>query len=138
MKTRRRFLLDGVLAAATLAATSAMAQEKKDGKAPAKAEKSEKGKSTVKVHFDNAKVRVFERTYKPGDTNDEVPSSSYRVNRTMKGGTLERIYADGKKEKTELKEGTVRFLEPSKGDSGKYTTKNVGTTEIVSYVVVLK
>jgi hypothetical protein len=79
---------------------------------------------------------VFERTYKPGDSNEEVPTSSYRVNRTLKGGTLERTYPDGKKEKFEVKTGMVRYLEPSKG--GKYTVKNIGNTEIVNYVVLLK
>jgi hypothetical protein len=139
MKTRRRFVLDGVLAAAALAVTPAMAQDKKDAKAPAKAaEKSEKGKSTVKVHVDNDKVRVTERTYKPGDTNEEAPTSFYRVNRTLKGGTLERTYADGKKEKLELKDGQVRFIEPGKGAASKYTVKNIGTTEVVSFVVQLK
>ena len=116
----------------------AMAQDKaKDAKA-APAAKSEKGKSTAKVLLDNDKVRVIERTYKPGDTNEEAPTSSYRVNHTLKGGTLERTYADGKKEKIELKTGMVRYLEPAKGPGGKYTTKNIGNTEIVSFVVVLK
>ena len=122
---------------AGLAASPALAQDKaKDAKA-APAAKAEKGKSTVKVLFDNEKVRVFERTYKPGDTNEEVPSGNYRVNRTIKGGTLERTYSDGKKEKVEVKDGMVRFLEPSKGGA-KYTVKNIGKTEIVNYVVVLK
>ena len=87
--------------------------------------------------MDNDKVRVIERTYRPGDTNDEVPSSSYRVNHTLKGGTLERTYADGRKEKIELKPGMVRYLEPSKGSAG-YTVKNIGNTDVVSFVVILK
>jgi hypothetical protein len=124
------FMLAGV------AANPAVAQDKsKDAKA---APAAKAGKSTMKVLIDNDKVRVFERRYKPGDTNDEVPSGSYRVNRTIQGGTLERTYADGKKEKTELKTGTVRYLEPAKGAGGKYTVKNVGNTEVVSFVIVLK
>jgi len=126
------FMLAGV------AASPAFAQDKsKDAKA-APAAKAEKGKSTMKVLLDNDKVRVFERTYKPGDVNEEVPSSTFRVIRTLKGGTIERTYADGKKEKMEFKTGTVRFLEPAKGAGGKYTVKNVGNTEIVSFVIVLK
>lgn len=125
------FLVPAIALAAAIA-IPAVAQDK--SKAPAKAEKST---STVKVHFENDKVRVFERTYKPGDTNTEVPSANYRVNRTMKGGTLERTYADGKKEKIELKEGTVRWLEPTKG-SATYTVRNIGKTEVVNYVIVLK
>jgi hypothetical protein len=116
-------------------ADPAVAQDKAKG---APAAKAEKGKSTMKVLLDNDRVRVFERTYKPGDTNDEVPSSSYRINHTLKGGTLERTYANGKKEKTEVKTGMVRYLEPAKGAGEKYTVKNVGNTEIVSFVVVLK
>ena len=115
------------------------AQDKgKDAKA-APAAKAEKGKATMKVHIDNNKVLVFERTYKPGDVNDaQEQQSSYRVNHTVKGGTLERTYADGKKVKIELKTGMVRYLEPSKGPSDKYTTKNIGNTEVVSFVVQLK
>jgi len=126
------FMLAGV------AASPAFAQDKsKDAKA-APAAKAEKGKSTMKVLLDNDKVRVFERTYKPGDVNEEVPSSTFRVIRTLKGGTIERTYADGKKEKMEFKTGTVRFLEPAKGAGGKYMVKNVGNTEVVNYVVLLK
>ena len=120
-----------------LGSTPTTAQDKaKDAKA-APAAKAEKGKSIAKVHLDNDKVRVIERTYRPGDTNDEVPSSSYRVNHTLKGGTLERTYADGRKEKIELKAGMVRYLEPSKGSAG-YTVKNIGNTDVVSFVVILK
>jgi hypothetical protein len=127
----RAFLVPAIALAAAIA-IPAIAQDK--SKAPAKAEK---GTSTVKVLIDNDRVRVFERSYKPGDTNTEVPSSQYRVNRTMKGGTLERTHSDGKKEKLELKEGVVRYLEPTKGGA-TYTVRNIGKTEVVSYVIVLK
>lgn len=138
MKKSVRFFsgfLVPALALGLAIAHPAAAQDKAKG---APAAKAEKGKSTMKVLLDNDKVRAFERTYKPGDMNDEVPSSSYRVNRTLKGGTLERTYADGKKEKLELKTGTVRYLEPTKGAGGKYTVKNIGNTEVVTFVVVLK
>ena len=139
MKKSARLLVGLLVPAfilAGFAASPAMAQDKaKDAKA-APAAKAEKGKSTLKVLLENDKVRVFERHYKPGDVNTEVPSSTFRVIRTLQGGTLERTYADGKKEKLEFKTGTVRFLEPSK--SGQFTVKNVGKTDIVNYVVVLK
>jgi hypothetical protein len=117
----------------------AMAQDKaKDAKA-APAAKVEKGKNTVKVLLDNNKVQVIERTYRPGDVNTGTEQmSAYRVNYTVKGGTLERTYADGKKEKIEVKEGLARMLEPAKTPAEKYTTKNIGNTEIVSVVVILK
>lgn len=126
----RAFVFPAIALAAAIAIPAAVAQDK--SKAPAKST------STVKVHFENDKVRVFERSYKPGDTNTEVPNSQYRVNRTLKGGTLERTYSDGKKEKTELKEGTVRWLEPTPKGGATYTVQNVGKTEIVSFVIVLK
>jgi hypothetical protein len=122
-----------------MAANPSFAQDKaKDAKA-APAAKEEKGKNTVRVLIDNNKVQVIERTYRPGDVNTGTEQmSSYRVNHTVKGGTLERTYADGRKEKIEVKAGMVRFLEPAKGPSEKYTTKNIGNTEIVSVIVILK
>ena len=122
------FMLAGV-------ATNPAFAQGKEKEAPAA--KAEKGKSALKVHLENDKVRVFERTYKPGDVNTEVPSASFRVIHTLKGGTLERTYSDGKKEKNEFKVGTVRFLEPGKGGQ-TYTVKNVGKTDVVNYVVLLK
>ena len=132
MKKIFSLILVPAFALAAAIAIPAVAQDK--AKAPAKAEK---GTSTMKLHLENAKVRVFERSYKPGETNTEVPSASYRVIHTIKGGTLERTYADGKKEASEFKAGTVRYLEPTKGGA-TYTTKNIGKTEIVNFVVVIK
>ena len=141
MKTSVRYFTGLVVAAFLLTgmiANPAWAQDKgKDTKA-APAAKAEKGKSAMKVILENDKVRVFQRTYKPGDVNDEVPSSSNRVVHTVKGGTLERTFADGKKEKYDLKNGEVRYLEAAKTPGGKYTVKNVGKTEIVNVVVLLK
>ena len=126
---RARFLIGLFVSASVLmvaAANTALAQEK--GKA-------EKGKATVKTLLDNDKVRVTENRYRPGDVGEE-DRSQYRVNRTLQGGTLERMYADGKTEKLELKTGQVRFLEPSKG--GNYKVRNIGKTTVVNYVVRLK
>lgn len=95
----------------------------------------EKGKATVKVLLDNNKVRVTENHYRPGDIGEE-DRTQFRVNRTLQGGTIERIYPDGKKERVELKTGQVRYLEPSKG--GNYKVMNVGKTTVVNYVVRLK
>ena len=97
--------------------------------------KAEKGQATRKVLLENDKVTVFEVSFKPGEENKAVPSSSYRVVRAIKGGTLTRTYADGKTEKIEYKAGDVRFNEPSKQ---AYTAKNTGKEEVVLYVVVLK
>ena len=141
MRKSARLLLHLLVPAFTLAgfvANPAMAQDMaKDAKA-APAAKAEKGKATIKVLLENDKVRVYETTYKPGDVNVEIPSSFYRVNRTLRDGTIERTYADGKKEKLELKAGTVRFLQPAKAGAPTYTVKNIGNTDYVSYVVLLK
>jgi len=96
--------------------------------------KAEKGKSAMKVLAENDKLRAYEARFKPGDENLSVPSSATRVVRALKGGTLLRTYADGKTEKVEWKTGDVRINAPS----GQYTAKNVGKTEIVLYVVLLK
>ena len=123
------FMLAGV------ATNPALAQDKaKDAKA-APAAKVEKGKVAPKVLLDNDKAKAFEVAWKPGDVNASVPSSAYRVVRALKGGTLERTYADGKTEKVEWKTGEVRMNEPSKQG---YTAKNIGKSEIVLFVVQLK
>jgi len=97
-------------------------------------EKAAKATATQKVLLDGDKVRVYEVTYKPGAENTSVPSSSSRVVRALKGGTIQRIYSDGKKENVTYKAGQVRLNEPGPG----YTAKNIGKTQIVLYVVQVK
>src|SRR6266850_5955654 len=91
-------------------------------------------KVAIKVLSEDAKVRVFEATYAPGAENPSPPSSTTRVVRALTAGTLERRYADGKKEKVDWKPGMVQVLPPS----GAYTTKNVGKTKLQLYVVAVK
>ena len=105
---------------------AAIAQDKKAAKAAPSV--------VIKVLSENDKVRVYEATYAPGAENTSVASSTMRVVRGLKGGTLERRYADGKKETVEWKAGMVQVVPIS----GAYTTKNVGKTEIHLYVVQLK
>src|SRR5438132_6008754 len=130
----KRLALMAMVATFTLAFTTGavMAQEKAKAE---KAEKAEKGKPVLKVLAENDKVRVFEIALKPGDENKAVPSSSFRVVRALKGGTLMRTYADGKTQKVEWKTGEARINEP---DKVAYTVKNVGKTDVMLYVVVLK
>lgn len=59
----------------------------------------------------------------------------FRVVRALKGGAMERAWADGKKEKVEWKTRQVRAQGP---DTQAFQNKNVGKTEIVLYVVNLK
>jgi hypothetical protein len=126
---KKFFFLVPAFALAMVIASPAVAQEKKA--APA-------AKPTMKVLIENDRVKVWETTYKPGDVNTEVASSFYRVNRTLQGGTIERTYADGKKEKLELKAGVVRYLEPAKPGAPTYTVQNIGKTDYVSYTVLMK
>jgi hypothetical protein len=109
-------------------AQPAMAQEKaKEAKKEAKAEK---GKATVKELFENDKVRVTEITFKPGDEGPNI-ARPFRVNRALKGGTIQRTYADGKTEKVVWKTGEVRGV----GPDPVFTPKNIGKTDVVLYIV---
>jgi len=114
------FVLSGAMV------NSAMAQGKKAAKGAAKA--------TMKVIAESAKARAYEVTFAPGAENTAVPSSSVRVVRALAGGTLQRTYADGKKENIVYKTGQVRINEPGPA----YTTKNIGKTTVKLYVVRLK
>jgi len=109
-----------------LMADAALSQDKKAEKAASKV--------SIKVLSENDKVRVFEATYAPGAENPSPPSSTTRVVRALTAGTLERRYADGKKETVNWKPGMVQVLPPS----GAYTTKNVGKTKLQLYVVAVK
>ena len=105
------------------------------GAAVAQDKKMDKGtaKPVIKVVAENAKVIVTETTYAPG-AESNTSRAETRVVRALAGGTLERSYADGKKEKVIYKTGQVRINEPGPA----YTAKNVGKTTIKLYVVRLK
>ena len=97
--------------------------------------KMEKGKQVaVKVITENDKVRVTEVTFAPGAQNTTIATSSMRVVRALKGGTIERTYADGKKETVSYKDGETRINMPGP----KFTSVNTGKSTIHLYVVQLK
>jgi quercetin dioxygenase-like cupin family protein len=122
------FMLAGV------AANPALAQDRaKDAKA-APAAKAEKGKPTIKVLHENAKVKVYEVTYKPGDANTTIASTTTRVIRVLSGATTQWTFADGKKETKVRKTGDVFIAEPGPA----YTNTNTGKTVYKIYVVQLK
>ncbi len=126
MKKLIRFVVGIVIPAFIMAggvASSAVAQEK-----------AAKGTPTTKVLLDNAKVRVIEVTFKPGDTNTGIVSTSYRIVRALTAGTTQYAYADGKKETKVRKAGDVWIAEPGPA----YTSTNVGKTVAKVYVVQLK
>jgi hypothetical protein len=99
-------------------------------------DKAAKGAATDvsdKVLLDNAKVLVRLRTFKPG-VEAKNPNTSTRIIRVLKGGTLERTYADGKKEAKTRKAGEVYMNEPGQA----FTNKNIGKTDVQLYIVQLK
>jgi hypothetical protein len=134
MKIPVRLLTSLVVAAFIGAApVCVFAAEKHKAQDAKAAPQAEKGKPTIKEIFQNDHVRVFEVTFKPGDAADSV-ARLQRIIRPIKGGTLTRIYPDGKKEKTILKTGEVQVFEASPA----YSPKNEGKTDIVLYNVYLK
>ncbi len=106
---------------------AAMADEK------AKAVTGEKGQSSRTILAESDKLQVIEIRQKPGEVTTPSTSST-RVVRALKGGTMLRTYTDGKTEKVEWKTGEVQIQEPGP----QYTVKNVGKSEIVLYAVRLK
>ena len=95
--------------------------------------KAQNGKSTVKVLFNDDRVRVVEVTYKPGDES-RSRIRPFRVVRPLISGTLQRIYVDGKIEILPIKAGEMKFYE---ADKKPFSTRNVGTADLVFYVVTL-
>ena len=96
--------------------------------------KEVKATNTIKVLHEDDRVRVTETTTKPGENGGNLVRGK-RVVRYLKGGTQERNYADGRKEKVERKTGEVFVAGP---DKEAYWIKNVGKTNIVTYVVNIK
>ncbi len=115
-----------VLALSGWLSNTALAQDKK----------MEKGakKVAIKVITENDKVRVTEVTFAPGAHNTTIATSSMRVVRALKGGTIERTYADGKKETVTYKDGETRINMPGP----QFNSVNVGKSTIRLYVVQLK
>ena len=108
------FFVAGVIAG------PAMAQEKAKA-AP---------KASLKVLLETDKVRVYEATIPPGAAAANV-ARPYRIGRALTDATMQREYADGKKETVEWKAGQVRELGPDR----QYAPRNIGKTEFRIYVV---
>jgi hypothetical protein len=105
------------------------------GSAIGQDKKADKGapKAVIKVVAENPKVIATETSYAPG-AESSTSRAEVRVVRALSGGTLQRTYADGKKEQVVYKTGQVRINEPGPA----YTTKNIGKTAVKLYVVRLK
>ncbi len=107
------FFIAGVIA------TPAMAQEK------SKAVKE----GTIKQVLENDKVKVSEVTFKPGEGSSSRQRPA-RVTHAISGGTMMRIYPDGKTEKKVWKTGDTRWFPQE-----TFGNKNVGKT-VVRFLVV--
>ena len=137
MNNTTRLMIGSVVATFGLvcAGNVALAQDK--GKAtaekkPAAADaKAPAGKATVKKVLENDRVLVTEITFKPGEGSSGERSA--RVTRAMTDGTMERTYADGKKETLHWKAGEVRYFPKETFDN-----KNIGKKDMVFFVTNLK
>ena len=87
-------------------------------------DKAKERAPVVKVLLDNDKVKVTENTFKPSDVSRRQRPE--RTNYFVKGGTLERTAADGKKTLNERKTGTAVWYAP---DSDVVT--NVGKSTVI-------
>jgi len=87
----------------------------------------------TKVLFDDDRVRVQEVTFKAGDQGPNV-ARPFRVIRVLKGGTIQRTHPDGTTDNVLYKTGEVKVYEADK----PFVPKNIGTSDIVFYVVALK
>jgi hypothetical protein len=126
MKNLIRFVVSIVVPAFIIAggvANSVMAQET-----------AAKGAPVQKAVMENAKVKVYEVSYKPGDTNTGIASTSYRVVRAVTAGTTQWTLADGKMVTNVRKAGDVWISEPGPA----YSNSNTGKTDFKIYVVQLK
>jgi hypothetical protein len=119
-------LLVGAVCFSILLGAPVLAQDKK-------AEKGKAPERVQKVLLDNDAVRVTETVYPPGSSTTFQPI--YRITRAIKGGTVVRTYADGKKETVTWKDGEVR---EGKAESKPYTLTNPGKSEVILYTVSIK
>jgi hypothetical protein len=100
---------------------------------PGLAQSSDAGQVVVKDIEQNEKVRVYEAIFNPGDISPSA-KRPMRVVHVLKGGVLERTYADGTTEKIIWKNGQTRILQEERD----YALKNVGKTKIDLIVTSLK
>jgi len=114
-----RLLVPAFLAAG-LAATPALAQEKKAAAVH---------KGTIKPIADNEKIKAWEVTYKPGQ-GSEMQERGGRLVHALSGGTMRRTGEDGKTSDVVWKTGETKWL-----GQEKFANKNVGKTNVRLLVV---
>src|SRR5215212_3436079 len=87
---------------------------------------------TIKVKFENDKVRVLEAELPPG-VKEAVHSHPAYVIYVMAGGKVRNHAADGKASESELKTGDVLYRDPL-----THAAENIGTTTMHFILVELK
>jgi quercetin dioxygenase-like cupin family protein len=88
--------------------------------------------STVKVKFENEKVRVLEAELPPG-VKEKVHSHPAYVIYVLAGGKVRNYAEDGKITEAELKTGDVLYREPL-----THAAENIGTTTMHLILVEMK
>jgi quercetin dioxygenase-like cupin family protein len=87
---------------------------------------------TVKVKFENDRVRVLEAELPPG-VKEQVHSHPAYVIYVLAGGKVRNYAADGKITETELKTGEVLYRDPL-----THAAENIGNTTLHLILVELK
>lgn len=118
-----RFLISAVIATFTCIvwATSSSAQD------PAVA-----NAKTIRVRFENDRVRVLEASLPPG-VKEQVHSHPAYVIYVLEGGKYRNYAADGKTTEGELKTGEVVYRDPL-----THAAENIGNTTMHMILVELK
>jgi quercetin dioxygenase-like cupin family protein len=88
--------------------------------------------STVKVRFENEKVRVLEAEL-PAGVKEKVHSHPAYVIYVLAGGKVRNYAADGKITEAEVKTGDVLYRDPL-----THAAENIGTTTLHMILVELK
>src|SRR6266436_3568709 len=87
---------------------------------------------TIKVKFENDRVRVLEANLPPG-VKEQVHSHPAYVIYVLEGGKYRNYTSDGKTTEGELKSGEVLYRDPL-----THAAENIGTTTMHMILVELK
>jgi beta-alanine degradation protein BauB len=87
---------------------------------------------TIKVRFENDRVRVLEANLPPG-VKEQVHSHPAYVIYVLSGGKFRNYASDGKVTEGELKTGDVLYREPL-----THAAENIGNTEMHMILLELK
>ncbi len=90
------------------------------------------GDENMRLRLENDRVRVLERTLRPGEREKEHSHPSYLII-VVKGGKIRDHGADRKVAEVDIKAGDVLYREPK-----THWSENVGETDIDVIVVELK